>query len=100
MHHHKLRKAAIALAVFLLFTIGYPVAVDQAWFHYNPFVLPIVVLTAACLGIFSFFHSDFAYRKFGAFARLKRLRVAIPVFAGIGHSWVLVLGLDITACYV
>lgn len=52
------RGALMTLALFLAFTIAYPIAVDQGWFRYNPYVLPVVLLTAMVLIAIWFLHAE------------------------------------------
>jgi hypothetical protein len=92
---NRLRKTAIALSIFLLFTVGYPVAVDQAWLRYNFYVLPIVLLAAILLSLFGFLHSDFAFKHLGWFVQREGALLSLTVFMVVGAG----LGTAIGASY-
>src|SRR5260370_5031498 len=81
---HRGRKAAVAVAVFLLFTVGYPVAVDQAWLRYNPYVLPLTIVVAGALVGYWFLHSDYALMTCGTFVSKRGTVISIGFFIFIG----------------
>lgn len=83
-YRKKIKQTAVAVGIFLLITIGYPIAVDQKWVSYNPYILPTIVLVALCLFMIAVLHSDFAYRTLGNRVLTKGGLVTLATFMGIG----------------
>ena len=57
------RKQIAAAAFFLLIVIAYPLLVDQGWFRYNPYVLPVVLFVAIGLYVIMFLDGQWARQR-------------------------------------
>jgi hypothetical protein len=85
------RKALIVAAPFILFTVGYPILVDQGWFRYNSYVLPSVVLFALLVYIILGLDTGSFRKRFRSF--VERAPLLVSTSLSVLLSCVLLFGL-------